>query len=119
MSEAQAQNLVSRMLKSYELQLRYGCSDRLVAFSNSIFTPTIKINKYIEATIVEQRKKLKYSKYRTALVNEDLIRKMRKEGSKYPQIAAYLNQYIVHKRKYFNRKYIERFCKAKDIKEGN
>ena len=115
LSEVEAQNMITNLLESYELQLRYGCLDKLTAFSNSIFTPTTKINELKEAVLKEQRKKLKFPKYRTALVLEDKIVQMRKQGSSYPHIAVYLNQYIVHKRKYFNRKYIERFCKNKNI----
>jgi len=115
MSEADAQSMVTNLLVSYERQLRYGCIDKLIAFSNSVYTPTNKIDKYKEATLQEQKKKLKHRKYRIALVNEELITKMRKEGSSYQQIATYINQYIVHKRQYFNKKYIERFCKNKNI----
>lgn len=115
MSESEAQSMITKLLESYELQLRYGCQDKLTAFSNSIFTPTNKIDKYKEATIQEQKKKLKHKKYRTALVNIELITKKRKEGSSYQRIATYLNKYIVHKRQYFNKKYIERFCKNKNI----
>jgi hypothetical protein len=114
-NEAESQEEIMIILKSFELQIKYGCDNKLTAFSNSIYTPTLKQNEPKEAALKEQKKKLKFKKYRTALRHEDLIKKMRKDGSSYPQIASYLNQYIVHKHNYFNRKYIERFCKTKNI----
>ena len=103
------------LLNSFELQIKYGCDSKLTALSNSIYTPTFKQNEQKEAALKEQKKKLKYKKYRTALRHENSINQMRKDGSSYQQIASYLNQYIVHKRNYFNKMYIHRFCKDKNI----
>ncbi len=114
-NEAESQEEIMMILKSFELQIKYGCDNKLTAFSNSIYTPTLKQNEQKEAALKEQRKKLKFKKYRTALAQEELIKTMRNNGSSYPKIASYLNQYIVHKHSYFNRKYIERFCKNKNI----
>ena len=114
-TEAEAQAEMMIILKSFEIQIKYGCDNKLTAFSNSIYTPTLKQNELKEAEIKEQKKKLTFPKYRTALRHENLINQMRKDGSSYQQIAAYLNQYIVHKRNYFNRKFMERFCKDKNI----
>lgn len=114
-NEAESQEEIMMILKSFELQIKYGCNNKLTAFSNSIYTPTLKQNELKEASIKEQRKKMKFKKYRTALVHEELIKTMRNDGSSYTQIATYLNQYIVHKRKYFNKMYIHRFCKNKNI----
>ncbi|WP_428739842.1 hypothetical protein [Sulfurimonas sp.] len=115
MTEAQAQEEIQIILNSFELQIRYGCSSKLTAFSNSIYTPTTKKNEQKEAELKEQKKKLTYAKYRTALRHEELIKNKRKEGSSYQQIADFLNQYVVHHKKYFNKKYIERFCKDRSI----
>jgi hypothetical protein len=114
-TELEAQEEIMIILNSFELQIKYGCSDKLTALSNSIYTPTLRQNELKEASIKEQRKKLKFKKYRTALVQEVLIKKMHDDGSSYLQIATYLNQYIVHKRKYFNKMYIYRFCKDRNI----
>lgn len=114
-TELESQEEIMLVLKSFELQIRYGCDSKLTAFSNSIYTPTLKKNELKEATLKEQKKKLKFKKYRTALNHENIINQMRKDGSSYQQIASYLNQCIVHKHNYFNRKYIERFCKNKNI----
>jgi len=114
-TEAEAQEEIMIILKSFELQIRYGCDSKLTALLNSIYTPTHHEKEQLEVTIKEQKKKLKFKKYRTALRHENLIKEMRKNASSYQQIAIYLNQYIVHKHQYFNRKYIERFCKKKDI----
>ena len=114
-NEAESQEEIMIILKSFELQIKYGCDNKLTAISNSIYTPTLNQNEQKEAALKEQRKKLKFKKYRTALVQKELINTMRNDGSSYSKIASYLNQYIVHKRNYFNRKYIERFCKNKNI----
>lgn len=114
-NEAESQEEIMIILKSFELQIKYGCNNKLTAFSNSIYTPTLKQNELKEATLKEQKKKLKFPKYRAAHRHEHIINQMRKDGSSYQQIASYLNQYIVHKRNYFNRKFIERFCKDKNI----
>lgn len=114
-NEAESQEEMMLILKSFELQIKYGCDSKLTAFSNSIYTPTLKQNEHKEAALKEQKKKLTHAKYRTALRHEDKIKQMRKDGSSYQQIASYLNQYIVHKRNYFNKMYIHRFCKDKNI----
>ena len=114
-TELEAQEEIMIILNSFELQIKYGCDNKLTAISNSIYTPTLNQNEQKEAALKEQRKKLKFKKYRTVLVQKELIKTMRNNGSSYSKIASYLNQYIVHKRNYFNRKYIERFCKNKNI----
>ena len=114
-NEREVQEEIMILLNSFELQIRYGCDSKLIAFSNSIYTPSLKQNELKEAAQKEQKKRVKFKKYRTALRNKNIINQMRKEGSSYQQIASYLNQYIVHKRSYFNKMYIHRFCKNKNI----
>ncbi|MGK0255686.1 MAG: hypothetical protein ACI81I_000292 [Arcobacteraceae bacterium] len=114
-TELEAQEEIMIIMKSFELQIKYGCDSKITAFSNSIYTPTLKQNELKETALKEQKKKLTHTKHRTALRHENIISQMRINGSSYQQIASYLNQYIVHRRNYFNRKYIERFCKDKNI----
>lgn len=115
MNEAQVQEEILVILDSYELQIRYGCNSQLIAFSNSIYTPTCRKNELKELQIKEQEKRMKFKKYRAAIKHEDIIKKMRANNSSYQSIADYLNRYVVHKHKFFNRKYIERFCKKNQI----
>lgn len=115
MTEMQAQEELGRLLESYELQLRYGAKDKLIAFSNSIYTPTIKKNEEKEKDIAEQKKKNKHIKYRTTCRYENDIKMMREQGSSYENIAKLLNREKVHKKNYYNKTYIFRFCKDKNI----
>ncbi len=114
-TEREVQEEIMILLTSFELQIKYGCENKLIAFSNSVYTPTCKQNEKKEAAQKRQKKRVKFKKYRTALRHENIINQMRKDGSSYQQIASYLNQYIVHKRSYFNKMYIFRFCKDKNI----
>ena len=114
-TEQEVQEEIMILLNSFELQIKYGCDNKLTALSNSIYTPTLNQNELKEAALKEQKKRVKFKKFGTAIRHVELIKRMRNSGSSYQQIASYINQYIVHKRGYFNRKYIERFCKDKNI----
>lgn len=115
MTEMQAQEELHRLLESYELQLRYGAKHKMMAFTNSIYTPTLKKNEKKEEEISEQTKKNKNIKYRTACRYENDIRVMKEQGNSHESIAKFLNKHKVHKRSFFNKVYIFRFCKEKKI----
>jgi len=121
MTEKEVQIEIEKLIYSYELKIRYGAQDKLIAFTNSIYTPTFKLTTDKEFDLQERSKLLKSKKRRTAKANINVIIMMLQEGSSYPEIAQKLSRFHVPNDKrssrkkrlkpYFNTMFISRFCK--------
>jgi len=54
LTEKEVQASFLKILESYEMQNRYKKIDKLIAFSNSIYSPTSKENQEIESSIKQR-----------------------------------------------------------------
>ena len=126
MTEKEVQEEILKLIESYELKIRYGATDQLIAFSNSIYTPTTKPDQLKEFELWEKKKMKKSEIFRTIRPLKNDIVMMRKEGTSHENIAKELSNTKVpnEKRKkrgknknkpYFNKTYIIRFCKDYSI----
>ncbi|WP_373072067.1 hypothetical protein [Sulfurimonas sp.] len=123
MTESEAQEEILKLVNSYDLFIRYGATDKLTAFINSIYTPKTKTNLTKEKEIKHQKKLKNDSRYATLYnLKDELIAKL-KEGMSYREVAKYLSTYKVansyrnsKKKPIFNKMYIHRFCKEHCIK---
>jgi len=111
MTEAEAQREITKILTSYELQIRYGSPSKLTAFSDSIHTPTTKKNIQKEEEIELQNQLFRSKIFSKAYRYFDEIKERRSRCVSYQNIANWLNSKKVHKAKFFSGKSIERFAK--------
>lgn len=108
--------VVKNVLQSYDLRIRYGSTDKILSFIDSIYTPTKKAN-LTKEKLIQQTKKRKLSQhYKYCLRYEHIIRNARLQGMSDDKISKMLNGYYIHKRDFINRKYLNKFRKERGIK---
>lgn len=117
-TEKEVQIEVLNLLESYELKIKYGAKNKLIAFSNSIHTPKSTPDFRKEITMKLARRRQNNSKANQAYKFKNEIEISREEGKSHESIAEELSdkmvryyRYSKHKKAYFNKMYIIRFCK--------
>jgi len=116
-TEKEVQTEVLNLLESYELKIKYGAKNKLIAFSNSIHTPKSTPDFRKEITMKLALRRQKNPKANQAYMFKNEIEIAREEGKSHESIAKELSdkmvkyyKYSKNKKPYFNKTYIVRFC---------
>jgi len=122
LTEKEVQNRLLIILESYEMQNRYGQADKLIAFSNSIYTPTSRQNQEKESAIKQKKLNKKCQKQRIVDGLKDYIKEFKSMGTSNAVIAKLLSKHYIpnhlraRKKQYIDEKTIERYCHRNFIK---
>ena len=121
LTEKEVQASFLKILESYEMQNRYKKIDKLIAFSNSIYSPTSKENQEIESSIKQRELNKRYPKQRIVDGLKDHIREFKSKGTSNAIIAKLLSNHHIpnhlraQKKQYLDEKTIERYCHRNGI----